>query len=402
MSVNNNEKQVNTLLNKLAKNIEKHKSRIFAANENDIKNARASGKNNAFIERLEVTEKTIKGMVHSLHAVVEQPSPLNKVIKEWTVEHNGLEIKRVSCPIGKILIIYESRPNVTLDAFALCFKSGNSCILRGGSESFETSFEIVKIIYQTFDELGLSSTKEHFLQYVQTKDRSAILDLLKKNDEIDLVIPRGGKSLIEFVSGNTAIPVLKHLDGNCHTYVENTAKAKEAIETLVNAKMRRVSVCGATESLVIDEDFAKSHIKEIVNSMPNCEMFGCEKSVALDKRIKLATEQDFYTEYLDAKMSVKIVKDCKEAIEFINKYSSKHTDAILSENPDAIAAFLSEIDSANVIYNASTQFADGFEFGLGAEIGISTGKIHARGPVGLQELVIYKNIVLGRDYKRRA
>jgi glutamate-5-semialdehyde dehydrogenase len=316
------------------------------------------------------------------------------------VPHNGLEIKRITCPIGKILIIYESRPNVTLDAFALCFKSGNACILRGGSESFRTSSKIVEIIHKTFDDENLSAHK-NLVEYVQTTDRTAMVELLKKHDEINLVIPRGGKNLVEFVASNTTIPILKHLDGNCHTYIEKTANPQKAIEVLRNAKLRRVSICGATESLVIDEFFAKEHLPHIINAMPECEFVGCKQSMMIDNRVKPATDGDFYTEFLAPKLSVKIVNGIDEAILFINKYSSKHTEAILSENSDAVQKFFVEIDSANIMHNVSTQFADGYEFGLGAEIGIATGKLHARGPVGLQELVTYRNIVSANSYTVR-
>ncbi len=395
-----NENAINNLLNRLSENLKASKSEIFDANQKDIQTAKKKHKDNAFIERLTVSEKTLNSMLISLKEIIAQPFPLGKVIKEWKVSHNGLEIKRITCPIGKILIIYESRPNVTLDAFALCFKSGNSCILRGGSESFETSSKIVEIIHKSFDNEGLSSHK-NLVEYVKTTDRTAMVELLKRHDEIDLVIPRGGKNLVEFVASNTTIPILKHLDGNCHTYIENTANPQKAIEVLRNAKLRRVSVCGATESLVIDEAFAKQHLREIISSMPECEFVGCEQAVQIDNRIKLATNEDFYTEFLTSKISAKVVNNINEAIVFINGHSSKHTEAILSENTDAVQKFFEKIDSANVMHNVSTQFADGYEFGLGAEIGIATGKIHARGPVGLQELVIYKNIVSAQGYAMR-
>ncbi len=388
-----NEIEINNFLQTLCEKLEQHKSEIIQANNIDINESRMLGKDDAFIERLTVSEKTFAGMLVSLKEIISQPFPVGKILKEWEVSHNGLKIKRITCPIGRILIIYESRPNVTLDAFALCFKSGNSCILRGGSESFNTSSKIVEVIHKTFDAVNLNDVKDYFVQYVQTKDRSAMVDLLQKSDEIDLVIPRGGKGLVEFVTNNTKIPILKHLDGNCHTYIENTAKPTEAISTLRNAKLRRVSICGATESLVLDENFAKNHLSAIVDAMPECEFIGCGKSVILDSRIKPATEEDFYTEFLTAKLSVKIVHNVDEAIKFINKYSSKHTDAILSENTQAVQKFQEQIHSAIIMHNVSTQFADGYEFGFGGEIGISTGKLHARGPVALNELVTYKNIV---------
>lgn len=390
----------NKILARVLVNLETHKQSIITANKIDISKAISLQKPASFIERLTVTEKTFSGMVNSLREIIKQPTPVGITLKEWNVPHNGLTIRRVSCPIGKILIIYESRPNVTMDAFCLCFKSGNSCILRGGSESFETSKKIVDVIHQSFDDENASHLKNR-IEYVQTTDRSAMVNLLKKHDEIDLVIPRGGKNLVEFVANNTVIPILKHLDGNCHTYIENTANPGMAIEVLTNAKMRRVSVCGATESLVIDEQFAKKYLGNIVSAMPNCEFFGCQKAVSINSNIKPATEEDFYTEYLDAKLSVKIVKNTEEAITFINKHSSKHTEAILSENPSAVEMFFEKIESANIMHNVSTQFADGYEFGLGGEIGISTGKIHARGPVGLAELVTYKNIVSASSYKVR-
>ena len=391
------------LLKKLLINLEAKKNEIFEANKLDVSNATKNGKDTAFIERLTVSQKTFEGMVESLKSIIAQESPIGKVIEEWTVPHNGLKIQRISCAIGRVLIIYESRPNVTLDAFALCFKSGNKCILRGGSESALTSSKIVEIIHATFEELGLGETKTDFVQYVENSDRNHLVSILKKNDEIDLVIPRGGKGLIQFITDNTTIPVLKHLDGNCHTYIENSANPQKAIEVLINAKMRRVSVCGATETVVLDEEFAKNHLSAIIDSMPTCEFVGCMESVRIDGRIKIANNDDFHTEFLSAKIAVKIVKNVEEAIAFINNYSSKHTEAILSENPDAVAKFKEEIQSAIVIHNGSTQFADGFEFGFGGEIGISTGKLHARGPVALRELTTYKSFVQPADggYKVR-
>ena len=381
------------LLKKLLINLEAKKNEIFEANKLDVSNATKNGKDSAFIERLTVSQKTFEGMVESLKSIIAQESPIGKVIEEWTVPHNGLKIQRISCAIGRVLIIYESRPNVTLDAFALCFKSGNKCILRGGSESVLTSSKVVEIIHSTFEELGLGEIKTDFVQYVENSDRNHLVSILKKNEEIDLVIPRGGRGLIQFISENTIIPVLKHLDGNCHTYIENSANPQKAIEVLINAKMRRVSVCGATETVVLDEEFAKKHLSKIVDSMPICEFVGCMDSIRIDGRIKIASDEDFYTEFLAAKISVKIVQNVEEAIAFINNYSSKHTEAILSENPDAVAKFKEEIQSAIVIHNGSTQFADGFEFGFGGEIGISTGKLHARGPVALRELTTYKSFV---------
>jgi len=393
----------NVLLKKLLINLEAKKNEIFEANKLDVSNAIELGKDSAFIERLTVSQKTFEGMVESLKSIIAQESPIGKVIEEWVVPHNGLKIQRISCAIGRVLIIYESRPNVTLDAFALCFKSGNKCILRGGSESVLTSSKIVEIIHTTFEELGLGEIKTDFVQYVENSDRNHLISILKKNDDIDLVIPRGGKGLIKFISENTTIPVLKHLDGNCHTYIENSAIPQKAIEVLINAKMRRVSVCGATESLVLDEEFAKNHLSKIVDSMPACEFVGCMESIRIDGRIGIASDEDFYTEFLAPKISVKIVQNVEEAIAFINKYSSKHTEAILSENPEAIAKFKEEIQSAIVVHNGSTQFADGFEFGFGGEIGISTGKLHARGPVALRELTTYKSFVQPVDggYKVR-
>lgn len=394
-----NEK-INLVLQKVCENLQLYKKDIVNANKIDIQNAVNLRKSSSFIERLTISDKVFQSMLTSLLEVIKQPSPLNIVLKEWKVQHNGLNIKRISCPIGKILIIYESRPNVTLDAFSLCFKSGNRCILRGGSESFETSKKIVEIIHKSFDDMDLSIFK-NCVEYIQEKDRSAMLSFLKKHNEIDLVIPRGGKNLIDFVINNTAIPVLRQLDGNCHVYIEKSAIPEEAIKVLVNSKMRRVSICGAAESLVIDEEFATQHLKQIADSMPMCEFFGCDKSIKIDGRIKKATEDDYKTEYSDAKISVKIVQNVNEAIDFINKYSSKHTESILSENSYAVEEFFAKIDSANIMHNVSTQFADGYEFGLGSEIGIATGKIHARGPVGLAELVIYKNIVTSKKYNCR-
>lgn len=392
----------NAILREIQKQILTNSSRILSANEIDVKSAIQNNLATPMVDRLRLDQKSLQNLADSIDNVINLPDPVGAVLESWNVAHNGLSITKKTCPIGTIAIIYESRPNVTIDAAILCLKSGNSCVLRGGSECINTNRELVKSIRAAFEMSDFANLQD-CVSFVDSASRDSVIELLKYDEYLDLVIPRGGKGLVKAVSENSRIPVLKHLDGNCHTYIENSADINRAISVLVNAKMRKVSVCGATESLVIDRKIATTKLSEIVSSLfdAGCgDIFGDAESCALDSRVKSATDEDYYCEYLDSKISIKIVEDIDEAIAHINKYSSKHTDAILSEDARCVSKFFGQIDSANVLHNASTQFADGFEFGFGAEIGISTGKLHARGPVALKELVTYKYLVSG-DYAIR-
>jgi len=320
--------------------------------------------------------------------------PVGKIIEEWS-RPNGLQIQKVSIPLGVLGVIYESRPNVAADAAGLCLKSGNALILRGGSESFLSSSLIVKLINESLTKFKVP---EGALQNIPTKDRSAVGFLLRMSNYVDVIIPRGGKSLIERVSNESKVHVIKHLDGICHTYIHRSAKPDLCNNVSVNAKMRRPGICGATETILFDEEVLKSHLPQIINSLKkvNCEVRGDEKVVTLDNSIKKATKKDWATEYLDKIVSIKSIKNgVQEAVEHINNFGSGHTDAILSEDPKVVEYFLKNVDSGIVMHNTSTQFADGGEFGMGAEIGISTSKVHARGPVGVSQLTSFKYKVRG-------
>lgn len=389
----------NEVLKEVALKIRFFKQEIIAKNHQDISLAKENNLDAAKIDRLMLDEKRIDSLADSIESVVKLDDPVGKISYDVQRE-NGLHIKRVAVPIGVILAIYESRPNVTSDIAALGFKSGNAVILRAGKESFQTSQKIAEI-YQ--DALKKFNINPGCISYVESVDRDYVKELLKLDKFIDVVIPRGGKELIGAIIKNTKIPVFKHLDGNCHTYIESKASLQKAIDITVNAKMRRVGICGATESLVIDKAIAKKFLPIIIKELNKlgCEVRG-DKAVQkiafsnhLDNSLKIsqASNIDFYTEYLDKIISVKIVKNFDEAIRHINKYSSSHTEAIITEDQNKADEFFKKINSAIVMHNASTQFADGGEFGLGAEVGISTGKLHARGPVGLEQLTIYKYVV---------
>jgi len=381
----------NKILFKIADNIRINIDKIIAANQEDVALARLANMDEAKIDRLILDEKRVNNLADAVLEIAALEDPLEKITYDVN-RPNGLHIRRISVPIGVILAIYESRPNVTSDIAALGFKSGNAVILRAGKESFKTSKKIADIYQDTLREFGVN---ENCVSYIENIDRDYIKQLLKLDQFIDVVIPRGGKELIKAIMKSTKIPVFKHLDGNCHTYIESSADLQKAIQITANAKMRRVGVCGATESLLIDQKIAGEFLPKIVDELNKlgCEVRGDKISQKIDNRITEANNQDFYTEYLDKILSVKIVKNIDAAIAHINKHSSSHTESIITENQQQAEKFFKKINSAIVMHNASTQFADGGEFGLGAEVGISTGKLHARGPVGLEQLTIYKYIV---------
>jgi glutamate-5-semialdehyde dehydrogenase len=371
---------------------------ILTANARDIAFAKEKGLDSAQIDRLLLDEKRVEAMAAGIETIVTMPDPVNKILDEWE-RPNGLVIQRVSIPLGVIGLIYESRPNVTADAAGLCIKSGNACILRGGSESFHSSEAIVNAIHAGLREAELP---EECVQLVPVRDRQAVGEMLTMVGLIDVIVPRGGKSLTKRVMEESRIPTILHLDGNCHIYVHKAANIDMACEVILNSKMRRVGVCGAAESLVIDEAFAKTMLPKITDVLmqAGCEMRGDAMAQKIDKRIKPAGEEDWGMEYLAAIISVRVVKNEEEAIAHINRYGSHHTDSIITEDKNAARQFLREIDSAIVLHNASTQFADGGEFGFGAEIGISTGRLHARGPVGAEQLTTYKYVVHGNGQIR--
>ena len=385
----------NKILLEIAKNIRANKDEIIAANQSDVALAKQNHLSAAKIDRLILDEKRIDNLANAVADIADLNDPVGKILYD-VHRPNGLHIRRISVPIGVILAIYESRPNVTSDIAALGFKSGNAVILRAGKESFKTSQKIAEIYQNTLQKFGINP---NCVSYVQSTDRDYVKELLKLDKFIDVVIPRGGKELIKAIMKLSKITVFKHLDGNCHTYIESEADLQKAIKITANAKMRRVGVCGATESLLIDQKIAKEFLPKIISELGNlgCEVRGDKavQKIAQDNHLKVlkANNQDFYTEYLDAIIALKVVKNIDQAIAHINKYSSSHTESIITENQDQAEKFFKEVNSAIVMHNASTQFADGGEFGLGGEVGISTGKLHARGPVGLDQLTIYKYIV---------
>lgn len=372
-------------------------SAILKANERDLKAARDAGMGKAMLDRLMLSPKRVGAMAASLDQIAGLPDPVGRKLASFT-RPNGLTIERVSVPLGVIAVIYESRPNVTADAGALCIKSGNAAILRGGSDSFHSSHSIALCLRKGLKEAGLP---EASVQLVPTSDRAAVGQLLTMTGLIDVVIPRGGKSLTERVRKESRVPTLLHLDGNCHTYVHASADPAMAQRIVLNAKMRRTGVCGATETLVIDRD-ALGLLPSLANALiaEGCELRGDTAARKADKRIGRATEEDWLTEYLDAVLAIKTVDGVGEAIEHINAYGSHHTDAIVARDAKAADEFLRRVDSAIVLHNASTQFADGGEFGFCAEIGIATGRLHARGPVGVEQLTTYKYVVHGDGQTR--
>jgi glutamate-5-semialdehyde dehydrogenase len=374
--------------------IRAHASEILEANARDMASAKEDGLSAALLDRLALDDGRIEAMAKGVEDIAALPDPVGRELARWT-RPNGLEIARIATPIGVIGIIYESRPNVTADAAALCLKSGNAVILRGGSESEHSSAAILQALREGLAAAGLPADA---VQMVPTTDRAAVGMMLSGLDgTIDLLIPRGGKSLVARVQNEARVPVLAHLEGICHVYVHEKADFQMARQIVFNSKMRRTGICGAAETLLIDRSFPEQMRAQIIDDLINehCEVRGDATVHAQFPATKLATEEDWRTEYLDAIISVKIVKGAEEAIRHIETYGSHHTEAIVTEDAAAAERFLWALDSAIVIWNASTQFADGGEFGMGAEIGIGTGKLHARGPVGVEQLTTFKYIVCG-------
>ena len=372
---------------------------LIAANAIDVDSARSAGLSAAMLDRLKLDPARVEAMATGVEQVAALADPIGRVMEEW-VRPNGLRIQRVRVPLGVIGIIYESRPNVTCDAGALCLKSGNAAILRGGSESHHSSTAIHACLLDGLREAGLPET---CIQLVPTTDRAAVGCMLgAMTDYIDVIVPRGGKSLIARVQQEARVPVIGHLEGNCHVYVDRGADLRMAREIVKNAKLRRTGICGAAETLLVDEGCAATHLAPIVKELldSGCEVRGDARVQAVDPRVRPATEDDWYTEYLDAVIAARVVGGVDEAIRHIARYGSAHTEAIVTEDAAAAEAFLTRVDSAIVLHNASTQFADGGEFGMGAEIGISTDRFHARGPVGVEQLTSYKYVVRGSGQTR--
>ncbi|PWC47713.1 glutamate-5-semialdehyde dehydrogenase [Azospirillum sp. TSA6c] len=369
---------------------------IKAANADDMANARdLSG---PMRERLMLDDTRIEAMAKGLEDIADFPDPIGGVLAEWT-RPNGLRIQRVRVPLGVVGIIYESRPNVTADAGGICLKSGNAAILRGGSESIRSSRAIASCLAQGLREAGLP---EAAIQLVPTTDRAAVGHMLTMRDYIDVIIPRGGKSLIQRIADESRVPVIKHLDGNCHVYVDAAADLEKARKVVLNAKMRRTSICGAAETLLVDRAIADTALPVLVKDLldAGCAVRGDAAAQAVDPRVTAVAPEDWDTEYLDAIIACGVVDGVDGAIDHIDAHSSHHTESILTEDPAVAERFLSRVDSGIVLWNASTQFADGGEFGMGAEIGISTDKFHARGPVGAEQLTSYKYVVRGDGQTR--
>ncbi len=371
---------------------------IMAANAKDMEAGAVKGLSKALLDRLMLNAARVEAMAKGLEEIAALPDPVGRSLAEWT-RPNGLEISRVAVPLGVIGIIYESRPNVTADAAGLCLKSGNAAILRGGSESFHSSQAIMTALVGGITACGLPKDA---IQMVPTTDREAVGAMLRLSEYIDVIVPRGGKSLVARVVEESRIPLFQHLEGICHTYVDGAADLEMAKALVLNAKMRRTGVCGATETLLVDKACAGTHLAALVTLLLDsaCEVRGDEATRQTDSRVLPATEADWSTEYLDSIIAVKVVDGVLAAIEHINRYGSHHTEAIVTEDSTAATAFLNGCDSAIVLWNASTQFADGGEFGMGAEIGISTGKLHARGPVGVEQLCTFKYVVKGAGQVR--
>jgi len=372
---------------------------LLAANAEDIVAAKERGISSAFLDRLTLTDKRIEAIAQGLRDIAALPDPVGTVMANWQ-RPNGLDISRVRTPLGVIGVIFESRPNVTADAGALTLKSGNAVILRGGSDSARTSRAIHACLVQGLEAAGLPLDA---IQIVPTTDRAAVGEMLAGlGGTIDVIVPRGGKSLVGRVQDEAKVPVFAHLEGLCHTFIDKSASLVMAINVTVNAKMRRTGVCGATETLLVHRDVVGTHLKPVLDALVarRCEIRGDETVVRLFPDAKPATEDDWHTEYEDAIISVKVVDDIAQAIAHIEHYGSHHTEAIISEDPASVARFFTEIDSAILLHNASTQFADGGEFGFGGEIGIATGKFHARGPVGLEQLCSFKYQVRGSGQTR--
>ena len=384
----------NSALEAMAVDIEENKENILEANIKDVEKAKANNISKSFLDRLILNDERIKSISDGLREIIKIEDPIGQTMSKWD-RPNGLNIERVRTPLGVIGVIYESRPNVTADAGALCLKAGNAVILRGGSESYFSSNAIYNSLKNGLIKTGLP---EHSIQIIPTTDRSAVGYLLSGlNDSIDVVVPRGGKSLVERVQNEAKVPVFGHLEGICHVYIDKDADIKKAIEVTVNAKMRRTGICGAAETLLIDKENADIFLPKLAEALEDldCELRGCNNSLKIINDMIPAEENDWSTEYLDAIISIKIVDGIRGAIDHINSFSTSHTDSIITENIKTADIFLKEIDSAIVMHNASTQFADGGEFGMGAEIGIATGRFHARGPVGVEQLTSFKYVVRG-------
>ncbi len=383
----------NNALKTIADALIQKQSFILQENLKDLEEGKKSGLSSTLLDRLSLNEKRIAGIAHGVREITSLKDPVGEIIGGWK-RPNGLEIQKVRVPLGVIGIIYEARPNVTVDAAALCLKAGNAVVLRGGKEAIHSNVALTRIMQEALKQAGLT---ESCIEIIETTDRASAQEMMRLNGVIDVLIPRGGAGLIKTVVENSSVPVIETGTGNCHVYVDVDADLKMAEEIAFNAKVQRPSVCNAAETLLVHEDVAEKFLPKILKRLKDAkvEIRGCGRTRKLDASAKEATEDDWYAEFLDLILAVKVVKNIDEAIAHIQKYSSRHTEAIVTNNVASAQKFTHEIDSAAVFVNASTRFTDGFEFGLGAEIGISTQKLHARGPMGLEELTSTKFVVWG-------
>jgi len=387
-------RQKNQALHAMADAILRDSATLLAANRQDLDAARSAGLDAAFIDRLALSDATVTSMAEGLRQIAALPDPVGEM-DDFCYRPSGIQLGKMRVPLGVVGIIYEARPNVTADAAGLCLKSGNATILRGGSEAFHSNQAIAACVNEG---LRLAGLPPEVVQVVETTDRAAVGELITMQEFVDVIVPRGGKSLIARISAEARVPVIKHLDGNCHVYIDDTANPEKAFNIALNAKTQRYAPCNTMETLLVHSAFAEFILPRLAEAYweKGVELRGCDRTrVILGEKIVAATQDDWYTEYSAPILAIKVVKDLNEAIEHINHYGSHHTDAIVSEDYGRTRRFLREVDSSSVMVNASTRFADGFEYGLGAEIGISTDKIHARGPVGLEGLTSQKWIVLG-------
>jgi glutamate-5-semialdehyde dehydrogenase len=389
----------NHALEAIARQIELRQEKLLAANVKDIAAGETKGLDSALLDRLTLNESRITTMIEGLKQIMQLSDPIGQ-ITDLQYRPSGIQVGKMRVPLGVIGIIYESRPNVTADAAALCLKAGNASILRGGSEAFHSNQAIAQCIATGLKIANLPATA---VQVIDTTDRSVVSELVKMSTYVDVIIPRGGKGLIERILGEARVPVIKHLDGICHVYIDDKADMKKAIDVAYNAKTQRYGTCNTMETLLVAQNIAQQILPQLAEKYHTAgvELRGCSATKAILPQIKLATEEDWKTEYLSAILSIRIVEDLDAAIAHIHQYSSHHTESIITEDWDRAWRFLSEIDSSSVMVNASTRFADGFEYGLGAEIGISTDKFHVRGPVGLEGLTSQKFIVLGNGHTRQ-
>ena len=390
--------QKNEALLNIADSIKKSRDTLLAANQQDLAAGKEKGLEAALLDRLELTDSRVNSMLEGIRQVAALDDPVGE-ISDLKYRPSGIQVGRMRVPLGVIGIIYESRPNVTCEAASLCLKSGNATILRGGSEAINSNRAIADCINSGLDYAGMN---EHIVQVVEITDRAAVGELIANPEHVDVIIPRGGKSLIERITRDAQVPVIKHLDGNCHLYIDDSANIEKSLSVAINAKTQRYGTCCTLESLLVAEAIATEILPRLCDKYVShgVEIRGCNKTQKLVSAVKAASEEDWKTEYLAPILSIKIVSGLEEAIDHINEHSSQHTESIMTEDHEHAQRFLREVDSSSVMINASTRFADGFEYGLGAEIGISTDKLHARGPVGLEGLTSQKFIVLGDGHIR--